>query len=1266
MRTVNVDANDDDTINRLNEPNDKNEHDDIGSKLVKISPLAVNTGCEAEIGDILDGCRVQLKAKLSELRDHQEIKYQQESSGWEKQQRFSQSMVSNHTDLVTTQPCAQANTTEQDHSDAGHIVDGQLGSMLNLCGKMDENKSLCLCIHDRIKIIHEHVCASDVAPQIQQLKQIVDAFCTFLKALESKHVTICDQLMAQRDVVAKLKVFHQQIDDVTSALTIQETNNWESQWKSNVQNVAKRFRVRVVADHELLGNVKDLNASLKQFQDEMVHCHGQEHLPAIQFVRDAIIERMNCGYGIEISLFDVTDLWVVGQSDTLKDVFVMAQVGSDAQYTNLIKRNSDPIWDANQTFKFMIHRSRQVDLNIQVWSCSQAEKDDISATNDAWPLLELIGEGLISIPPSNAGNFDIPTVSSYPLKVPNTIEKHEGQGKARLQLSHSSGGPMSPTTVGRGCIVCASPVPNWPYCTLCARVFDQRTQSKAMPKWFILRQRIVPETLKHTVRRGMIAKIVSGKLDRVASIEVWHVSLEKTYERDIVIHQIDLWSTFEHPHIIRLVGASHDKDPVLCVCEPAACMNVSDYLTKDSNQKHAWLLLYEVALGLQYLHSQSIVHGSISCENIVIGVDGKTKLCNVGFSCRRIGSSLLHVSTFPKKDRWVAPERINGGDMMEPMVESDIFDFGMTIIEAITGVSSWSYSSIDDIFASFSRKCQVFAWPNDACDNAWKLVTQMCDFNCKKRPAIDTIVIELKNLADLQTENASSMQALENAFAFARHSNHDQVKDNLLESDDINDTVVPMEEDMMHNLSSEMEEMEMMCESVVARLSELAAMWQLIDGRKRNQAALCLSVISDDVRAFLIKYGRMRKTVQLLCGSRLTQTCHRFHSQLDHLLYLCGLEVDHRWESSWNKDNQFRLKAADIMKVQPNCLEFELQDAEAKAEISSLLFHQSIDTMNEDGADQNGLVENELSLVCKTEALLTWLLRSGEIELKANGMFGDITCGYGLHGTWNGVDVVIKVPPNGDEQRHTMLSKEARIWSMLSHPHVLRLIHASREDKQPFVVYESAANGTLSDYLSKENSRAQMWRRIYEAALGLRYVHAAGIVHGDIKSNCIHVGADGKAKIAGFGSSFVSCAKDIIPGEPLVGTSCASVVLGNLTIMREHSAGSFAADIYSFGMCILEFVSGNSTMRIAPATPMQSILPEQNILPSRPASMSDLQWVLVTQMCALKPNARLGIDEVVAKLEEIVFAELDLEWTSIQTVRQDRERRKEEEGLHFP
>ena len=153
---------------------------------------------------------------------------------------------------------------------------------------------------------------------------------------------------------------------------------------------------------------------------------------------------------------------------------------------------------------------------------------------------------------------------------------------------------------------------------------------------------------------------------------------------------------------------------------------------------------------------------------------------------------------------------------------------------------------------------------------------------------------------------------------------------------------------------------------------------------------------------------------------------------------------------------------------------------------------------------------------------------------------------------------------------------------------------------------------------------------MHEAALGLQYLHGQNIVHNDLKCDNIMVGMDGKAKLIDFGLSCLLNEAEIeIDVKQMGAVNWRS---------PEYLAGgrpSFASDVYSFAMCIIEVVSGEVPWgRPMSAAQIRFQLKRGNI-PSFATPITEKQRNLIQLMTKFEPSERVSMGFVVDKLNEI-------------------------------
>jgi serine/threonine protein kinase len=270
-----------------------------------------------------------------------------------------------------------------------------------------------------------------------------------------------------------------------------------------------------------------------------------------------------------------------------------------------------------------------------------------------------------------------------------------------------------------------------------------------------------------------------------------------------------------------------------------------------------------------------------------------------------------------------------------------------------------------------------------------------------------------------------------------------------------------------------------------------------------------------------------------------------------------------------------------------------------------------------------------------------WFIPPHEVDFAktpfSKGSFGSVH-----HGTWLDARVVVKrmLGPVDNEVERGVFMNEIKIWFYLNYPHVVKL-HGACHVGRPFFVCEFASNGILTDFIAREerDGRHVLWQKIYEVALGLHFLHGRNVTHGDLKGNNILVGADGTAKLTDFGlSSMLTSSAEPTPVVGAVGALRWKAP----EVLSGASAASFAADIYSLGMSIIEAAThalpwGNQM----PDAAVRYHVATLRALPTRPTCLNNDQWGLIQSMCAFELASRPDIAVVAQKLKQFAEAELN-------------------------
>ncbi|KAJ7619452.1 kinase-like domain-containing protein [Roridomyces roridus] len=146
-----------------------------------------------------------------------------------------------------------------------------------------------------------------------------------------------------------------------------------------------------------------------------------------------------------------------------------------------------------------------------------------------------------------------------------------------------------------------------------------------------------------------------------------------------------VWKDLHHPNILTFIGIDRDSFPgSLCLVSPwMEHGTVLKYL-KDQGRQNVDRLLYEIAQGLEYLHSHNIVHGDLRGTNILIKDDWSACLADFGLSVLASTTASVHTSARAGSPYWMAPELIDParfGCRYARTPASDVYAFGCVCLE---------------------------------------------------------------------------------------------------------------------------------------------------------------------------------------------------------------------------------------------------------------------------------------------------------------------------------------------------------------------------------------------------------------------------------------------------------------------------------------------------------------------------------------------------------------------------------------------------------
>ncbi|WVZ87715.1 hypothetical protein U9M48_034311 [Paspalum notatum var. saurae] len=183
----------------------------------------------------------------------------------------------------------------------------------------------------------------------------------------------------------------------------------------------------------------------------------------------------------------------------------------------------------------------------------------------------------------------------------------------------------------------------------------------------------------------------------------------------------------------------------------------------------------------------------------------------------------------------------------------------------------------------------------------------------------------------------------------------------------------------------------------------------------------------------------------------------------------------------------------------------------------------------------------------------------------------------------NGQEVAVKVLSAESRQGIREFLTEIDVISNVKHPNLVELIGCCVEGNNRILVYEYLKNSSLDRALLGSNSEPADFTWSIRSAIcigvarGLAYLHeeiASPIVHRDIKASNILLDKNYIPKIGDFG-----LAKLFPDNVTHISTRVAGTTGYLAPEYAWHGQLTKKADIYSFGVLVLEIISGTSSSR---------------------------------------------------------------------------------------